>query len=310
MISKPIAAPQLPTCRADWATRQVVTSPRQSEPTALPRLNSTLIKSTLSNALPVHQGRGRMTIHLEVPIFGSAFASAAVSAGASRIELNAQGSYPAGGLTPNIEDLSSIEELGVPIRIMIRHRGPPASGARDFMYMDAEVDAMEESILGFKASGLMKVERGDGFVFGALGEEGQHNSAILNIDQCRRLVNATRPFKAVFHRAFDELVRRDVWESALAELVRLGFDGILTSGGPGDAAGNIPQLVRILEKASDRIEIILGGGVRSGNMVELRTRLDLSPTTSGCWAHSSCLTGSETRVFDAKEASDIVAGLR
>lgn len=262
-----------------------------------------------------------MTIHLEVPIFGPAFASAAVSAGASRIELNAQGSYPAGGLTPDIEDLSYIEGLGVPIRIMIRPRGPPASGARDFIYTDGEVDAMEESILGFKASGLMKAERGDGFVFGALGEAGQgwktddpsgpeHNGAILDVDQCRRLVNATKPFKAVFHRAFDELVRHDAWESALAELVRLGFDGILTSGGPGDAAGNIPQLARILEKTSNRIEIILGGGVRSGNVAELRTRLDLSPTTSGCWAHSSCLTGRDTKAFDAKEASDIVAGLR
>ncbi|ETS79787.1 hypothetical protein PFICI_09640 [Pestalotiopsis fici W106-1] len=261
-----------------------------------------------------------MTIPLEVPIFGPAFASAAVSAGASRLELNSKGSYPAGGLTPVIGDLSSLEGLGIPIRIMIRPRGPPARGACDFIYTESEVKAMEQSIRDFKASGLMEEGRGDGFVFGALAEidreqaRGQpdghaHAGTVLNAGQCSRLAEAAKPFKFVFHRAFDELVRHEVWEEALEELVRLGFNGILTSGGPGDAVDNIPRLVQILEKAGNRMEIILGGGVRSSNITGLREGIGSSLATPGYWAHSSCLTGKVTRVFDTKEAGDMVAGL-
>jgi copper homeostasis protein len=262
-----------------------------------------------------------MAIPLEVPIFGPAFAVAAVSAGASRLELNAQGSYPDGGLTPSIGHLASMKYLSAPIRIMIRPRGPPASGACDFIYTEAEVEAMLQSICDFKASGLMREGRGDGFVFGALAEtkEGQagddpdgpvHAGAVLNIGHCSRLVDAAKPFKVVFHRAFDELVRFGVWQEALAELVRLGFDGILTSGGPGDAVDNVSEVIQILEKADNRIEIILGGGLRSSNIARLRERIGSSLTVPGYWAHSSCLTNKITLAFDTNEAGDMVAGLQ
>ncbi|KAF7523641.1 hypothetical protein G7054_g11695 [Neopestalotiopsis clavispora] len=225
-----------------------------------------------------------MAIPLEVPIFGPAFAVAAVSAGASRLELNAHGSYPDGGLTPSIGHLASMKYLSAPIRIMIRPRGPPASGACDFIYTEAEAG-----------------DDPDGPV---------HAGAVLNIGHCSRLVDAAKPFKVVFHRAFDELVRFGVWQEALAELVRLGFDGILTSGGPGDAVDNVSEVIQILEEADNKIEIILGGGLRSSNIARLRERIGSSLTVSGYWAHSSCLTNKITLAFDANEAGDMVAGLQ
>ncbi|KAK6086231.1 CutC family protein [Seiridium cupressi] len=255
-----------------------------------------------------------MAIKLEVPIFSPASANAAVRADAARLELNAAGSYPAGGLTPTIEDLTQVQSLKVPIRVMIRPRGPPTSGARDFVYSDAELEAMEQSIYEFKSSGLLSEERGDGFVFGVLCEIGNDEatnfksaSAVLALDSCTRLANAAKPYKTVLHRAFDELVRSGTWREALGQLVGCGFDGVLTSGGPGNAVDNMENLDRILEEAGDRIEIILGGGVRSTNAGRLVRSLRADTRARLPWAHSSCLTRKGTEMVDTGEVASVVA---
>lgn len=108
-----------------------------------------------------------MGIGLEIPVFGGNAASRAVELGASRIELNATGSYPDGGLAPSLEDLRRVADIEVPVRIMIRPRGPPSeSRVRDFIYSDAEFADMESAIRRFKETGLLNEARGDGFVLG------------------------------------------------------------------------------------------------------------------------------------------------
>lgn len=118
-------------------------------------------------------------ISLEVAVFSGQNALMAQRAGAHRVELNAPGSYDAGGLTPPVKELTSIaSELEIPIRIMIRPVGQPltaaateaadAGGQSDFMYSPAEFEQMQDSIRVFKASGVMNPLRGDGFVFGIL----------------------------------------------------------------------------------------------------------------------------------------------
>ncbi|KAI0130055.1 CutC family protein [Xylariales sp. AK1849] len=269
-----------------------------------------------------------MPAYLEVPVFGSSSAATAVSAGASRIELNAQRSYPEGGLTPTVEDLSQLSALTVPVRLMIRPRGAPSSGSKDFIYSDDELDAMEQSIRAFKASGLMRAARGDGFVFGILkqpdgalaadeGVESGSGRVTLDVDRCRRFVEAARPFETVFHRAFDEIIGCDPgtsrqtpgWETTLQDLVSCGFDGVLTSGGPGNAINNILTLEQVIEMAGDSIEIIVGGGVRSTNVWELARRLKMGTQAEGSWVHSSCLTSKGTEDVDRKEVEDIMAHL-
>lgn len=55
-------------------------------------------------------------LELEVPVFSPASAQVAL-ARASRIELNRAGSYPKGGLTPELSDVQSLSAVPIPLRI-------------------------------------------------------------------------------------------------------------------------------------------------------------------------------------------------
>lgn len=258
-----------------------------------------------------------MPINLEVPIFGPGSARAAVAAGAARIELNASGSYPAGGLTPTILDLAQLQDLNVPVRVMIRVPSSLAADRSDFIYRDEELDAMEASMEQFKRSRFLDLERGDGFVFGAVRETGAEGVVDVDSGVGRRFVEAAKPYKIVFHRAFDavigvgggdeELSRGKAW---LRELVQLGFDGVLTSGGPGNAAGNSETLKAIVANAGDDIEIIVGGGVRSGNVGKLVDTISLRNDGKASWVHSSCLLGDGSEEVDVGELQNILAQVR
>lgn len=251
-----------------------------------------------------------MGIKLEVPIFGSDSAAAAISAGAFRLELNAEGSYPDGGLTPMLEECRDLRRIDVPLRVMIRPRGPPTSGTRDFIYNEEELEAIEVAFNEFKTWGLLKPDRGDGFVFGSL-LEGAEGGVALDVEKCKRFVGMAKPYKAVFHRAFDEIVASGNWQEALEELVACGFDGILTSGGPGNAADNVETLNRILDTAGDRIEIIVGGGVRSTNVEGLAKDLRLDARTGQrTTVHSSCLTQKGSEEVDEDEVNKIIEALK
>ncbi|KAI0599131.1 copper homeostasis CutC domain-containing protein [Biscogniauxia sp. FL1348] len=270
-------------------------------------------------------------IGLEVPIFGANAAVRAVHLGASRLELNATGSYPAGGLTPLLADLKLVGNLDVPLRIMIRPRGPPPEG-RDFVYSEEEFTQMEKDILQFKESGLLKEDRGDGFVFGILeesqsGQEDETDACMpkcwVDVKRCARLVDASRPFRAVFHRAFDEIVSSGVgvdqnpalptqhpWDKALDDLSTCGFSAILTSGGLGKAIQNVGNLRNIIEKAKPLdVEIIVGGGVRKTNINDLVTTLDLATKSHNTFVHSACLSEQSMDEVDEAEVQGIVTQL-
>lgn len=55
-------------------------------------------------------------LELEVPVFSPGSAQVALTR-ASRIELNRAGSYPKGGLTPELSDVQSLRAVAVPLRI-------------------------------------------------------------------------------------------------------------------------------------------------------------------------------------------------
>ncbi|KAI6080436.1 hypothetical protein F4821DRAFT_59255 [Hypoxylon rubiginosum] len=270
-----------------------------------------------------------MDVGLEIPVFGASAASRVVQLGASRIELNAAGSYPAGGLTPSLEDLRRIASINVPIRIMIRPRGPlPQSSARDFVYSDQEFEEMEVAIQSFKRTGWLNKERGDGFVFGILKEDpptSKESSAQLrrcwvDKERCSRLVTAAQPFKTVFHRAFDEIVscddegqdisERDAWKIGLSDLAICGFDAILTSGGLGNAIQNVALLESIVTRAEGfNIEIIAGGGIRRHNVKEISQHLKLKERKISGFVHSACLSSVGSEDIDVEEVEAILSQL-
>jgi copper homeostasis protein len=100
-----------------------------------------------------------------------------------------------------------------------------------------------------------------GLVTGALDERGEVEKRVL--EAVKRLAPES---EITFHRAIDHSADPlRVVESC----VELGIDRILTSGGAGLAVDGIPTLIRIIERAGDRIEIAVAGGVGPENVVRI-----------------------------------------
>ena len=87
----------------------------------------------------------------------------------------------------------------------------------DFCYSDVEFEAMLEDVKAFKNHGA------DGIVFGILNPDGT-----IDKERSERVIEAARPLPVTFHRAFD--MSKDLFQS-LEDLIDLGVDRILTSGG-------------------------------------------------------------------------------
>jgi copper homeostasis protein len=198
---------------------------------------------------------------LEIACFNAESALRAHRAGADRIELCADPSV--GGLTPSLNLFKSLRAgISTPINVMIRPRGP------GFACSAADLVQMEGNISAFARAGA------DGFVFGALTAEGK-----VDEQSMRKLVSRAEGRPCTFHRAFDAVREADV-DEALETIVALGFRALLTSGGAAAAVQGREQVRRLVERAAGRIEVIVGGGVRSGNVEQLQG-------TGARWFHSS-----------------------
>ncbi|KAK5174280.1 uncharacterized protein LTR77_001360 [Saxophila tyrrhenica] len=184
---------------------------------------------------------------LEIACFTPESAIRAYDAGADRIELCDD--REAGGTTPSMETLRAVkEQVTVPVYVMIRARGG------NFVYTEAEFGRMLDDVDRFKASA-------EGFVFGVLGDGND-----VDIERTTQLVARASPLPCTFHRAFDEA--QDQLQ-ALEDVMGCGCKAILTSGGAPNAAAGAVSLAKLVEQAEGRIQIIVGGGVRSENAAEL-----------------------------------------
>jgi copper homeostasis protein len=168
---------------------------------------------------------------------------------------------------------------------------------------------MAESIRAFKASGLMSRERGDGFVFGVLSlQESSPGDGTklpsIDLPANKRLVEEALPYGCVFHRAFDSILAAGTSvEDAVESLLTCGFDGVLTSGGPGNAVDNLPVFRGLVASAKGRLDILIGGGVRAENAGRI---LEAAGPGDRVWLHSSCLGKSRTDQVDEEEATALV----
>lgn len=249
---------------------------------------------------------------LELAVFSPDDALRAQSLGASRIEFNAPGSYPAGGLTPPVASLVALSpQLRIPLRVMVRPRGPPPNAASpDFLYTPAELALMRAAISDIKASGALKVTRGDGFVFGILHQEADGKLAI-DEDACRELVELARPVPCVFHRAFDTVASSTLEEcdAGLDMLVGCGFVALLTAGGSvGKYLDNLPRLERICAHAAGRIQIVAGGGVRHHNIAGPAVGF-ATHGEENVWVHSAALD-EDASGLDEDEVRNLLQELR
>lgn len=234
--------------------------------------------------------RRNMPPQLEVAVFSPTAALLAQSIGAARVELNASSSYPAGGLTPPVSTVTALSaQLTIPLRLMIRPRGPPHDGSHDFIYNDDELSSMRREISILKGSGTLVSERGDGFVFGIL-EAADGNGVKVDVERCSELVELARPFPCFFHRAFDPIVAANGWEQGLRDLATCGFGGLLTSGGKGNFDDNVDDLLRLARKCAP-LELTVGGGLRANKLDETTTVL--LKTNHSLWLHTASLSKNE-----------------
>jgi len=190
---------------------------------------------------------------IEIACFNPESAIIAFENGADRIELC--DGLSEGGTTPDFEITKQLrEKISIPIFVMIRPRGG------DFTYSDEELKSLNV----------------DGFVFGILDDNDE-----IDIKRNKILVELAKPYPCTFHRAFD---RAKDLENSLEKVIDCGFKTILTSGQKPNVAEGKENLKKLVELSGGRIEILVGGGLRSANIEEIRE------FTKAGYFHSSAIT--------------------
>ncbi len=206
---------------------------------------------------------------LEIACFEITSAEMALQSSVDRIEFCTE--QQEGGLTPDLEEFRYLKsKYATPIHVMIR----PVGGG--FNYSDAEFEEMKKELIAFRDAGA------DGFVFGIL--KGNHE---VDVDRNKILVQLSEGRPCVFHRAIDRTP--DVF-SAMEDLVNCGFSEVLTSGGKSSAMEGKETLKKMIDRYNDTVKILIGGGVRSGNIDELKS------STGGKRFHSAAILPYESFV--------------
>jgi copper homeostasis protein len=200
---------------------------------------------------------------IEIACFNPESALIAFENGADRIELC--DGLSEGGTTPDFETVKQLrEKINIPIFVMVRPRGG------DFTYSDDEFEQMKSDLVQLKSLNV------DGFVFGILDENDE-----VNIEQNKILVELAKPYPCTFHRAFD---RAKDLEKSLEKVIECGFTTILTSGQKPNVSEGKENLKKLVALSNGRIEILVGGGLRSSNIEEIRE------FTKAGYFHSSAIT--------------------
>jgi len=165
-----------------------------------------------------------------------------------RIELNS--AIALGGLTPSLALLLQARKAySGKIIAMVR----PREG--DFCYSHAEIQTM------LLDAELLVQHGADGIAIGFLTASGSvdaHTCLLLR----KRLPNT----HLVFHRAFDVAA---CLTTALSQIIELGFQTILTSGGCQTALAGAPVLQSLNQQAAGKIQILPAGGIRATNVASV-----------------------------------------
>lgn len=172
---------------------------------------------------------------------------------ADRIELC--GRLDLGGITPPREMIiSSVKQLSIPTKIMIRPRGG------NFIYSDPEVELMISDIIFCKKNGIGEI------VLGALTDKGE-----VDLPLIRYLSSLADPMKVTFHKAIDDV---NDYMRSLEELSTLKtIESVLTSGTGKNAILGKLLLKNAIEIFSDTLSIIAAGSITNENIEKVHAEL-------------------------------------
>jgi copper homeostasis protein len=189
-------------------------------------------------------------ISLEVCANSITSALAAQDGGAVRVELC--DNLEAGGTTPSPGQITIARKLlKIKLYVLIRPRGA------DFLYTDVEFQTMLEDVKYCIAAGC------DGIVTGILKADGT-----IDIERNTQLINLAKQagLGATFHRAFDMCNDQS---KALEDIIAMGFERILTSGGKSTAVEGSRAIAELVKQAKGRITIMAGSGITEINVSDL-----------------------------------------
>jgi len=182
---------------------------------------------------------------LEIASNSVASALAAQEGGADRIELF--DNLAQGGTTPSRGSVAvARDKLRIPLYVLIR----PRPG--DFHYDAQETEIMLRDIESCRRLGC------DGVVIGALTTGGDVDTVT-----CRELIATAGPLGTTFHRAFD--AAHDL-PAALEQVISLGCQRILSSGGAASALAGSETLRQLATQAGGRIGLMAGAGLDASNI--------------------------------------------
>ncbi len=219
-------------------------------------------------------------------------------AGGGRIELCANPLE--GGTTVSYGMLKAAREaVEIPIFPIIRPRGG------DFLYTEEEFAVMKSDVLVAKEIGM------NGVVFGFLKPDGT-----VDYERTARLVELAYPMDVTFHRAFDHVPDK---LEALEYIIKAGCQRILSSGGASTVLEGISTLLACIKAAKDRIILLPGSGIRSGNIGRLKALTGLEEfhssarklTTGTMEYRNPLLTeGAQTWTVDPDEIKACLAAVQ
>jgi copper homeostasis protein len=192
-----------------------------------------------------------MSRQLEICAGSLVSAQAAQAGGAHRIELCQ--SLELGGLTPSYGLIREVQaQLSIPVFVLIR----PRPGG--FVYNSDELSIMRTDIEICRELGCA------GVVLGALDDAGR-----VAMAHCQPMVTLAGPMAVTFHRAFDVCPDQT---QALEDIIALGCQRLLTSGGLATAEAGQDQLAALVAQAAGRISIMPGAGITAANIQALAAR--------------------------------------
>lgn len=189
-------------------------------------------------------------VSLEVCANSATSAIAAQNGGATRVELC--NNLHQGGTTPSHGHIMVARKyLHIKLYALIR----PRSG--DFLYTKEEFQVILSDVRQSIALGC------DGIVVGILNKDGS-----IDIERNSQIVNMARQhgLGVTFHRAFDVCANK---EKALEDLINIGFERLLTSGGKSNVMEGARAIKNLLDQANGRISIMPGGGISEKNVADL-----------------------------------------
>lgn len=222
----------------------------------------------------------------------------AQQAGAHRIELCDNPGD--GGTTPSYGFIKKAREvLEIDLYTMIRPRGG------DFFYTDEEFEIMKTDVVTCKQLDC------HGVVIGMLNRDGS-----VDKKRCKELVDLAGNMGVTFQRAFDRV--NDPFK-ALEDVIETGCERILTSGLVPSCLDGAPLIAELIQKAGDRIIIMPGSMLRSGNVAEIaritgakefHTSARVNTPGSMSYINAGMKEDLQTVTVDAEEVKKIISNLK